>query len=101
MKSIICCDELIGHPDADTHDQRLEVIEAAAQLKQAKQARTESDREVADLQVRKHALEQKLQTALVEQERNRNEENYLAGELAWACRSWLDKKQPDSTLTQT
>ena len=74
-----------------------DVIEAAAQLKQAKQARTDSNREVADLQVRKHALEQSLQIALVEQERNRNEENYLAGELAWACRSWLDKNQADNT----
>ena len=68
-----------------------DVIEKACQLKEAKQARIDTDREVADLQVRKRTLEQSLHTALVEQERNRNEENYLAAELEHACREWLDR----------
>ena len=66
-----------------------DVIEKACQLKEAKQAKLDIDREVADLQVRKRTLEQSLQTALVEQERNRNEENYLAAELEHACKEWL------------
>ena len=68
-----------------------DVIEKACQLKEAKRAKIDIDREVADLQVRKRTLEQSLQTALGEQERRRIEENYLAAELEHACREWLDR----------
>ena len=72
---------------ASSHD----VIEKAVQLKEAKRAIIDTDREVADLQVRKRAIEQSLELALIEQERNRNEENYLAEELQQACKEWLNR----------
>ena len=68
-----------------------DVIEKMAELRAAKRARTEADRQVAEIQMRKRSIEQALDTATAEQERCVNEANYLADKLQYACKEWLHR----------